>query len=76
VTISTAQVYSAIEAGEVIANIGQISGADKRRLDKLAEDGQISKWRGKWFPVAGASYGIGPDKTCYGTHAVKALVCP
>lgn len=53
-------------AGKVIVNIGQIAPETARKLDKLTRSGELTKWRGKWYPVAGASFGIGPDKTCWG----------
>jgi hypothetical protein len=53
-------------AGDVIVNIGHISPATERQLNKLVAAGTLLKWRGKWYPVAGASFGIGPDKTCWG----------
>ena len=53
-------------AGDVIVNIGQITSDTERALNKLVREGTLLKWRGKWFPVAGASFGIGPDKTCWG----------
>lgn len=56
---------------EVIANIGQITATEKRLLDKAVKRGEIAKWRGKWHPVAGAPFGIGPDKTCYGPKALR-----
>jgi hypothetical protein len=52
--------------GEVIVNIGQIAPATERELNKLVRKGTLTKWRGKWYPVAGASFGLGPDKTCWG----------
>lgn len=53
-------------AGEVICNIGQIAPDTEKQLNKLARAGTLVKWRGYWFPVAGASFGIGPLKTCWG----------
>ena len=53
-------------AGEVIVNIGQIAPDTEKQLNKLVRDGTLLKWRGKWYPVAGASFGLGPDKTCWG----------
>lgn len=53
-------------ANEVIPCIGQVSATEKRALDKAARRGEIDKWRGYWFPVAGAPFGVGPLKTCYG----------
>lgn len=52
--------------GEVIVNIGQIAKETERELNKLWRAGTLLKWRGKWAPVAGASWGMGPDKTCWG----------
>lgn len=31
-------------------------------------------WRGAWCPQAGASFGLGPLKTCYGTHAARDVL--
>lgn len=51
---------------EIICNIGQVSAADKRLLDKATKRGDIAKWRGCWFPVPGAPFGLGPLKSCWG----------
>lgn len=56
---------------DVIPNIGQVKGVWKRQLEKEVKAGRLAKWKGKWYPVAGASWGLGPDKTCYGTPALK-----
>lgn len=53
-------------AGDVIVNIGQIAPETERALNKMVRSGVLVKWRGKWFPVAGAAFGLGPDKTCWG----------
>jgi len=53
-------------AGEVVCNTGQVPAEVERELNKLVRKGVAVKWRGYWFPVAGASYGIGPLKTCWG----------
>lgn len=53
-------------AGDVICNIGQVDEPTKRALDKLVRVGTLLKWRGYWYPVAGACYGIGPPKSCWG----------
>lgn len=58
--------------GYVICNIGQIEPRDRRILESAVRHKQIVKWRGYWHPVAGASYGIGPLKTCYGLERVRA----
>lgn len=55
---------------KVVVNIGQLDAATKRKLDKMARDGRIAKWRGHWFPIAGAPEGIGPLKICYGIPPV------
>lgn len=69
--LTRSQVESALNADEVIVCIGQLSTEHKLALDLMARRGQIQKWRGKWFPVAGAPMGLGPDKACYGTAAAK-----
>lgn len=58
--------------GEVIVQISQIAPDTVKHLDKLVRSGTLVKWRGKWFPVAGASYGLGPDKTCWGLKSKYA----
>ncbi len=63
------------EAGRcVIADIGQLSAADRAALDGAVKAGTLSRWRGRWYPVTGARYGLGPPKTCYGTAAARAAV--
>jgi hypothetical protein len=52
-------------AGEVICDIGQVTMQDRRAMDRFVRDGSAIKWRGHWFPIAGASFGIGPLKTCW-----------
>lgn len=56
---------------DVVVNIGQVKGAWKRQLHREIAAGRLVTWKGKWFPVAGAPVGIGPDKTCYGTPALR-----
>lgn len=58
--------------GHVVVNIGQISPVMKAVMDRAVRAGKLSKWRGKWFPLAGAPFGIGPDKTCWSTPEVAA----
>lgn len=53
-------------SGEVVCNIGQVDKPTARALDKMWRAGTLLKWRGKWYPIAGASWGLGPDKTCWG----------
>ncbi|HEX5321470.1 MAG TPA: hypothetical protein VFW46_20090 [Stellaceae bacterium] len=63
---------AALLAGEKVeANIGQVRGAWKRALEKEVRAGRLAKWRGFWFPTAGAPHGIGPLKTCYGKPELK-----
>lgn len=52
---------------DVVADIGQVKGAWKRRLEKEVRAGRLRKWKGHWFPTPGAHFGLGPLKTCYGT---------
>lgn len=56
---------------DVVPDIGQVKGLWKRMLKAEVRAGRLVTWRGKWFPVAGASRGIGPDKTCYGTPEAR-----
>src|SRR3990167_610924 len=51
---------------KVVVDIGQLDKATRRKLDKMVREDKIAKWRGHWSPIAGASEGIGPLKTCYG----------
>lgn len=52
--------------GRVVVNTGQIDAAAQRALNREVKAGRLVRWRGFWFPVAGASHGIGPLKTCWG----------
>lgn len=58
--------------GEVVVNIGQITPVMKAVMDRAVRAGMLAKWRGHWFPVAGACFGIGPLKTCWSTPEVAA----
>lgn len=60
------QATQIIEGGGTIANIGQLDAATRRELDRMVRRGVLAKWRGHWFPIEGAPYGMGPLKTCYG----------
>ena len=60
------QVMESLCRSDVIVNIGQIDAATQRKLEKMVRAGTVKKWRGHWFPIAGAPCGIGPLKTCYG----------
>lgn len=72
--LTAPQIEAQLNAGAVIADIGQLSSEHKRALDLMARRKQIAKWRGKWFPVAGFAIGIGPDKNCYATFEARARV--
>lgn len=61
-------------AGTIICNTGQVSPAAARQLDKLVQAGKLAKWRGYWYPTAGANFGIGPLKSCWGLPGY--LDCP
>ena len=65
------QAVEIVESGQVIACIGQLDDGTRRELERLAKRGIIAKWRGYWHPVAGAPWGIGPLKTCYGVAAIR-----
>lgn len=52
--------------GGVIVDIGQITKDQAKQLDKWVKMGQLAKWRGYWYPNAGANFGIGPLKSCWG----------
>jgi hypothetical protein len=54
----------------VLVDIGQVGPLSRKALDRAVRAGKLTKWRGKWFPVAGASFGIGPDKNCWSTPEV------
>lgn len=59
--------------GEVVVDIGHLGKLDVTVLDRAVRAGKLAKWRGKWFPNAGAPWGIGPDKTCWSTPEVAAF---
>lgn len=56
---------------DVVPDIGQVRGVWKRQLEKEVKAGRLAKWKGKWYPVAGATFGLGPDKTCYGVPELR-----
>jgi ribosomal protein L27 len=58
--------------GEVVVNIGQIGPCARKAFNQAVRAGKLVAWRGKWFPFAGAPFGIGPDKTCWSTPEVAA----
>ena len=61
---------------EVVVDIGQIGAKEKRALDRAVRRGELVKWRGRWFPTAGALGGIGPLKSCWHTHNPYAGLTP
>ncbi len=62
-------------AGKVICNIGQVSAEAARKLDAMVKRGELAKWRGYWYPNAGANFGIGPLKSCWGLPAYLNSPC-
>ena len=60
-------------AGRAVeTNIGQVKGAWKRALAHEVKAGRLVTWQGRWYPVPGAPWGLGPLKTCYGTPEIAA----
>lgn len=68
----TAHDIVAAALAAVIPDIGQISHVDKLALGRAVRAGTLAKWRGYWFPHAGAPVGLGPLKTCYGSPEAAA----
>lgn len=67
-------VLAEVLAGErVVPNIGQVRGLWKQMLEREVRAGRLAKWKGKWHPVAGAPWGMGSDKDCYGTPELRDL---
>jgi hypothetical protein len=60
------KIINAALDGRVIVDIGQVDASTKRFLNNMVKDGTLAKWRGYWHPVAGAPWGIGPLKSCWG----------
>jgi hypothetical protein len=58
----------------VVVSIGQLSRTDRAALDYAVKIGFLVKWRGYWYPVAGAAYGVGPLKTCWGTERLRSAI--
>lgn len=71
--ITKEQAEATLGSGEVLVNIGQVDRELQRSLDLAVKRGQIVKWRGFWFPQAGAHFGIGPLKACYALPATAAM---
>lgn len=59
---------------DVIPNIGQVKGVWRKALEHEVRAGRLVTWKGKWFPIAGAQFGVGPNKTCYGTPEAREAV--
>lgn len=57
--------------GSVVVDIGQIDGSTRRALNREVAKGALMRWRGFWYPVAGASHGLGPLKTCWAVPEVR-----
>lgn len=68
-----AQLNAALD-GEVVVDIGQVGPLSRDVLKQAVRAGRLVTWRGKWFPIAGAQYGIGPLKTCWGTPEAYAAI--
>jgi len=66
------EILAEVLNGAVICATGQVDAATKRALDKLVKAGTLAKWRGHWYPCAGANYGLGPLKTCWGLRQYLA----
>lgn len=62
-----------INEGRVLVNIGQVTEDDQRELNRMVRKGTVTKWRGYWHPIPGASWGFGPLKACY---ALTSAVTP
>lgn len=60
-----------LAGNSVIPDIGQVEGALKAALDREVKAGRLVTWKGHWHPVAGASWGLGPLKLCYGTAEAR-----
>jgi hypothetical protein len=69
-TIETYDQLNRALEGHVLVDIGQVGPLSRKALDRAVRAGKLTKWRGKWFPIAGSHIGIGPDKTCWSTPEV------
>lgn len=65
------EALNVIRQGRVVVNIGQLDRIAKYQLEMEVRRGNIVKWRGHWYPVTGADWGLGPLKTCYGLREAK-----
>ena len=55
----------------VVPDIGQIDHPSRLALNRMVRAGTIAKWRGRWAPEAGAPWGLGGLKTCYGPPEIR-----
>lgn len=62
--LSTQQIEQMLNERGAVVNIGQITDADVRLLNKAAKQGRLVKYRGKWDTLI-PGCGIGPDKTIW-----------
>ncbi|HEY9219510.1 MAG TPA: hypothetical protein VIO94_15795 [Phenylobacterium sp.] len=62
--LTTYQVEATLSERGAIADIGQVSPADRRALDKAAREGRLVKYRGHWDTLS-PDFGIGPLKSCW-----------
>lgn len=46
--------WVAVAKRRVVVSVGQLTPADCRKLDRAVRAGDLTKWRGCWFPVGGA----------------------
>ena len=72
--IGTYELLDQALEGEVVVNIGQIGPLSNKVLNQAVRAGKLVKWRGRWFPHAGAACGIGPLKTCWATPKTRELI--
>ena len=63
-----------LSGDRVLPYVGQVNGALKTALAREVKAGRLVTWKGYWHPVAGASRGIGPLKTCFGTVSARDAV--
>ena len=70
--IETTEQLDRALAGEVLVDIGHVGPVTRDALKRAVRAGKLVQWRGKWFPLAGAPGGIGPDKNCWSTPEVAA----
>lgn len=72
--VPEAALADVLRGAHVVADIGQVNGLWKRMLATEVKAGRLVTWKGHWHPIAGAPWGIGPLKTCYGTAEARDAV--